>query len=207
MNIVAVMVDLGWPWWVSTLIAGGVAVVGGAVAVLVRRVDVRAVAAVLAVEGVAFAVIAPFVMQENASGRSAMHASPSAMQATSLTRAEFARRADANCEAVNRFNSTFKTWPKATELAATARVLDRWIPFVNKILGDQARLRPPANEQSIATAWMHSMTAIGHANETVRDSAKAGDIRGVRAGYKASDAAVARSTTLSKQLGLKVCFS
>lgn len=206
-NPLAVMVDLGWPWWVTSLIAASVVVVTCAVALLARRLDVRAVAAVLAIEGVAIAVIAPFVMQENASGRSAMHASPSAMHAASLTRAEFARRADANCEAVDRFNSTFKTWPKATELAATARVLDRWIPFFNKALGDQARLRPPANEQSIATAWMHSMTAIGHANQTVRDSAKAGDIRGVRAGYKASDAAVARSTTLSKQLGLKVCFS
>lgn len=206
MDPLAVMVDLGWPWWVTSLIALSVTAVCAGVFATSRAVAIRAVVATLAVQGVVLAIVAPFVMKDDSPSSPAMHATKPGM-ASSLTRVEFARRADANCEAMNRFNSTFTTWPKATELVATARVLDRWIPVFNKTLGDQARLRPPAGERSIATAWMNSMAAIGHANETARDSAKAGDAGGVRAGYKASDAAAARSTTLSKQLGLKVCFS
>src|SRR5437899_3223104 len=121
-DLLGVMVDLGWAWWVTTAIAAGVAVATGAVALLARRSDVRAVAAVLAVEGVAIAVVAPFVMQENTSGRSAMHASPSAMPAASLTRAEFAQRADANCTA---FGKAYAAAGNPETPAAIGRQLDR----------------------------------------------------------------------------------
>ena len=136
-----------------------------------------------------------------------MNASPSAMNAASLTRAEFARRADANCAAWGRFADTLGDWPPATALPATARFLDRLVPVDGDIVRDQGQLRPPVAEQAIAAAWMNSMTASHHALATILYSAKVGSRAGVRAGYRAMAAADAKSTATSKQLGLKVCFS
>jgi quercetin dioxygenase-like cupin family protein len=62
---VGVMVDLGWPWWVISLIAVGVAVVAGAAALRGRNSAVRGVAALLALQGVAIAIVAPLVMDED----------------------------------------------------------------------------------------------------------------------------------------------
>jgi mannose-6-phosphate isomerase-like protein (cupin superfamily) len=59
-----VMVDLG-PWWVTSLIAVGVTVATGAAVFTARNPAVRAIAAVLALQGVAIAIAAPFVMDEN----------------------------------------------------------------------------------------------------------------------------------------------
>ena len=65
---VAVMVDLGWPWWVISLIAAGV-VAGALIAFAVsRRPAVRGIAALLIVQGVAIAIVAPFVMEDDEGG-------------------------------------------------------------------------------------------------------------------------------------------
>lgn len=203
--VLGISVDLGWPWWVTTIIAVCVTAAACVVFVLAARPVVRAVAAVLAIQGIAIAVIAPFVMDANGG------LSPSAMRAATpsatLTHAEFVRRADANCAAVDRFANSLGEWPEAKDLPATAALLDKFVPFMADKVYAQGTLRPPGAEQATATAWMHSMTASKNALETVRYSAKAGDRAGVLAGYGAADAADAKSTVLSKQLGLKVCFS
>jgi hypothetical protein len=206
---IAVMVDLGWPWWVTTAIAIGVVAAAAVVFVLRREPAVRAVAAVLAIQGVAIAVIAPFVMEENGGATaSTMTAGRATMMGgTPLSHAEFVRRADINCAALNRFIGSLGKWPETNSLPATARFLDRLSPSMRDALRNQAALRAPPAEQATASAWMHSMSALGHAMETVRYSAKARDLEGVRAGYRAWDSTAARSTVLSKRLGLKVCFS
>jgi quercetin dioxygenase-like cupin family protein len=60
-----VMVDLGWPWWVTSLIAIGVTAATGAAVLIARKPAVRAIAAVLALQGVAIAIAAPFIMDED----------------------------------------------------------------------------------------------------------------------------------------------
>ncbi len=201
------MVDLGWPWWVTTAIALCVVAAGAVVFAIRREPAVRAVAAVLVIEAVAIAVIAPFVMENDDHGSRATVMSPSANGVTPLSPAEFVRRADANCTALGKRSAPLGEWPPPSNLEATATYLDRFLPLFDRALRNQSTLRPPSAEQPSAAAWMHAMTAMGHALETVRYSAKAHDPATVRAGYRASDAATAKSTTLSKRLGLKVCFS
>jgi hypothetical protein len=199
------MVDLGWPWWVTTTIAACVAAA--------RRPRLRAPTRACSARGfrgarspgVAIAVIAPFVMDDGASGASAMRQSSDA--GAMLSRAEFARRADGNCAAVNTRVARLGAWPAPADLRATAAFLDDVIPIVESGVRDQGTLRAPPGEKRTAAAWMHSMAAVGKGLDTARESAKAGDHAGVRAGYRASDAASARSAALSKQLGLKICFS
>jgi quercetin dioxygenase-like cupin family protein len=62
---IGVMIELGIPWWVITLIALSVVVIAVVAYVASRNVALRAIAAVLAVQGVAIAIVAPFVMDED----------------------------------------------------------------------------------------------------------------------------------------------
>jgi hypothetical protein len=61
---VALTVDIGWPWWVVTALAAGVVVACLGVLIWSRAAAVRAVAGLVAVEGVAVAILAPFVMSD-----------------------------------------------------------------------------------------------------------------------------------------------
>lgn len=65
-------IELGWPWWVSSGLAAGVAI-GCVIAFVVqRRPAVRGVLATLAVQGVAIAVAAPLLMRDGGTGMSGM---------------------------------------------------------------------------------------------------------------------------------------
>ena len=70
--MLGVMVDLGWPWWVTTLIAAGVVVAASIAFALSRNPVVRGIAALLFVQGVAIAIVAPFVMDEADQDEAAM---------------------------------------------------------------------------------------------------------------------------------------
>jgi len=204
LTLLGVMVDLGWPWWVTTLIALSVSTACTVVFVMSRDVAVRAVVATLAVQGIVLAVVAPFLMKENSSGSTAMHASPPAMKATSLTRAEFARRADANCTAVNK---AFVAAGNPQTPAAIGRKLDVIMPAFSHGLARQGALAPPPAERATAQHWMNAMSAFADDYEALGHAGTAHDAAGVKAaGAKAAkDAAL--SARFSKQLGLKVCFS
>ena len=92
------MVDLGWSWWVTTLIAAGVALLAALAFVRTRRATVRAVAALILLEAIAIGIVAPFVMKshENTGGTSAM----------SSAETDFARKADVNCSALAAYIGT-----------------------------------------------------------------------------------------------------
>lgn len=209
----AVMVDLGWPWWVTTVIAVGVVGAAAVVYVVRREPGVRAVAAVLALEGVVIALVAPFVMEDGASSATAMRTarfdSSAMVVETSLSHSAFVRRADENCTKLNKQVSTLGDSPSPKDLPGMGHYLDRLMPLFNAGLRRQASYAraAPRPEHSTTLAWMHAMNAMGKALEGARESAKAGDGRGLTAAFAASDAAALRSKALSKRLGLKVCFS
>jgi hypothetical protein len=59
----ALTVDIGWPWWTVVAIASGLAVACLAALFVFRGSTARAVAGLLAIEGIAIAIVAPFVME------------------------------------------------------------------------------------------------------------------------------------------------
>lgn len=61
------MVDMGWPWWVSSLLAAGVLLAALVVFLRARGTAVRAVAATIAVQAAVGAVVAPFLMPSTGS--------------------------------------------------------------------------------------------------------------------------------------------
>jgi hypothetical protein len=177
-----------WPWWVSTGVA--LVVVGVALLLLVRSRTsrMRIVMCVVLAAALVAAVAAPFVMGPD----------------DRLTKEEYARKADANCEAFNRFAATLGP---ANTLPETERYMNRLLPEFRKAVENQGDLVPPESEQRAAGQWMDAMEALGHDFEDIRDAAQQGDQSGVVAANGRSAGHIDASTRLSKQLGLRVCFS
>ena len=184
----AISVDLGWSWWVTTTIAAAVAVAAGVGFFVTRSPLARGVLATLAVQGVVLAAVAPAVMDNGG------------MQ---LTQAEFARQADANCARLGKFAATLGN-PKT--LPGTAKMLDRLMPALWAALLQQGMLQPPSEERAVATRWMSAMTSVASSYESVRAAASRGDKEGVNAANALANRYSQESATLSSQLGLKVCF-
>ena len=177
-----------WPWWVSTGLA---LVVAGVALVLLSRSRTSRMRTVM------FAVIAAAL--------AAAFAAPFVMGADErLTRQEYARKADANCEAFDRFAATLGP---ANTLPETERYMNRLLPEFRESLEKQRDLVPPKSEERAAEQWMNAMAALGHDFEDIRDAAGQGDQSGVVAANGRSAGHVDASTRLSKQLGMRVCFS
>lgn len=194
----AVTVDLGWPWWVTTIIAVAVAVASALGFFVTRHPLARGVLAALAVQGVVLAAVAPVLMDNGDGGStSAMHSS------TQLTEAEYARQADANCASLNKFAATLG---KPTTLAATANMLDRLLPALWDAWMQQGLLRPPPEERQVPRQWMSAMRSYASSLEGVRYAARRGDQQGVNAANLLVNRHAQEAGGLSSQLGMKVCF-
>jgi len=193
----AVMVDLGWPWWVTTLIAAGVGLVAALAFVRIRRTTIRTVAALVLVEAIGIAVVAPFVMDSDDAS------SEPAMASGNLSSTEFAQRADANCREVNEFAATLGN-PKTP--AGIERQMDRFLPEFWRGFVAQQDLQAPANQQGTATQWMHAMAAIGRDFELLRAAASRRDAKGIQRANSSVGAHATESARLSKELGMQVCF-
>jgi hypothetical protein len=193
----AISVDLGWPWWVTTTIAAAVAVAAGVGFFVTRSPLARGVLAVLAVEGVVLAAIAPAVMNDNGGSTSAMHAG------AQLTKMEYAHQTDANCAHFGKFAATLGN-PKT--LPGTAKMLDRLMPAFWNAWLRQGLLQPPPEERSLAGQWMNAMKSYGSSLESVRADASRGDKEGVNAANALANRRAQEAATLSSQLGMNVCF-
>jgi hypothetical protein len=196
--VLAIMVDLGWPWWVTTLIAAGVALLAALAFARTRGTTIRAVAALVVLEAVAIAVIAPFVMDDadDTNGGPAMSSSP-------LSSTDFVRKADANCSELNAFIATLGN-PKTP--AGVERQMDRLLPeFWRKILA-QGELEAPPDRQATAGQWMNAMGAFGRDYEALRAAASRRDAKAMERANASAGEHAKESARLSKELGLGVCF-
>jgi hypothetical protein len=189
------MVDLGWSWWVTTLIAASVALLAALAFVRTRRATVRAVAALILLEAIAVGIVAPFVMKshKNTSGTSAM----------SSAGTDFARKADANCSALAAYIGTLGN---PTTPTGIARKLDKVLPAFWEKIVQQGDLAPPQDKQATARQWMHAMAAYAQDTESLRTAASQGDTKGMQRANAKATADATRSAQLSKDLGLHVCF-
>jgi hypothetical protein len=194
---VAVMVDLGWPWWVTTLIAAGVALVAAWAFVRTRRTTIRAVAALILLEAIGIGVVAPFVMEDSddASG------SPMAMSSGNGT--EFAMKADANCREFGEFAATLGN-PKTP--AGIERQMDRFLPAFGQAIVAQGELEAPSDGRVEARQWMRAMAAVGQDYESLRAAASRRVPKAMERANERAETHAMESARLSKQLGMRVCF-
>jgi hypothetical protein len=196
--VLGVTIDLGWPWWVTTIIAVAVAAAAVVAFFVTRHPMARGVLATLAVQGVVLAAVAPALMDNGGDG------SMSAMESsTQLTEAEYARQADANCASVYKFAATLG---KPKTLPATANMLDRLLPAFWNAWLEQGLLQPPPEEQQVARRWMGAMRSYASSLEGVRHAAQRGDRQGVNTANALANRHAQDAGSLSSQLGMTVCF-
>jgi len=91
--------------------------------------------------------------------------------------------------------------------AEIGRKLDRIMSVFSNGLARQGALAPPPAERATAQHWMNAMTAFADDYEALGHAGAAHDAAGVKAASTRVAKDAARSARLSKQLGLKVCFS
>jgi len=119
-----------------------------------------------------------------------------------LTRAEFARRADANCRRLGRAAAGLGN-PKT--LPGVTRQLDALMPMFWQAYGRQGLLAPPAGEEPATVQWMNAMAAVGSDLENTQRAASRGDAGGVRAAQTRAAEHDKRVAQLSAQLGMQIC--
>jgi hypothetical protein len=191
----AVMVDLGSPWWVTTLIAAGVALLAAFAFLRTRRTTIRTVAALLLLEATAIAVVAPFIMKDDADA--------SGGPAMSSGSADFAEKADANCSELNAYVATLGN-PKTP--AGIEQKMDRMLPEFWRAILAQSELEAPWGQQTEAGEWMQAMAAFGRDYESLRAAASRRDAKGMERANESASVHATEAGSLSKQLGMRVCF-
>lgn len=119
------------------------------------------------------------------------------------TPAAFTRAADGNCAALNKLLAPLGN---PTALPAIANKLAIVVPAITMALRAQSELGSPSGQAAVVSRWMAAMTSYGNQLAKMESAAKAGDANGVSAANTALGNAATHSATLSKQLGLHVCF-
>jgi hypothetical protein len=135
----------------------------------------------------------------------AVAASASRAQHTSMSK-NFATAADANCAALGKLIAPLGN---PTKLPGIAHKLSIAVPAFTMALRAQAELilfDTPSGKAPIAAKWMAAMTNYGQQMSKVEAAAAAGKAKAVTTANTKLTTIGGKAATLSKQLGLSVCF-
>jgi hypothetical protein len=119
-----------------------------------------------------------------------------------LTRDQYASKADAICGKYKRKTDALSR-PKT--LSDLATVSDQLLPLLHGARRELRALRPPADEEATANAWLDEFAVTIDDVERIRDKAKAGDTAGVAAVARPALQHDRRGNELAAQLGMTVC--
>jgi hypothetical protein len=119
-----------------------------------------------------------------------------------LTRGEYAKQADKICL---KYNAKLNGIPQPKSQAELAAFVDKAVPLVSDASDRLSELKPPQDEQRIATAWNKANSDVVRALERLRDAAKANDRPKLQAALADGNKANAHANTLAKTLGMSAC--
>jgi len=119
-----------------------------------------------------------------------------------LTKAEYASKADAIC---GKYNEQIQSFGTPKNLSDLAKVADKTLPVLDHAIKDISKLRPPASEKALADQWLTQVGNLKHDLREIRDTAKAGNMKGVQAVVPKATDHNAKSNALAGQLGMSVC--
>ena len=120
----------------------------------------------------------------------------------SLTKAEYAAKADAIC---SKHNQKINSFANPTNLSDLAKVADKVLPVLDDAINDISKLGPPTSEKALADQWLAQVRNLKDDLEEIRDQARAGNKDGVQAVVPKATDHNARSNALATQLGMSVC--
>ena len=121
-----------------------------------------------------------------------------------LTKEEYASKADAVCE---KYNGQVKALKNPSNLSELADIADKTLPILDNAISDLKKLKPPADEQSVATQWLVQVQGLKNDLQEIRDKANAKDIQAVQQVVPKAEQHNARSNELATELGMTVCNS
>jgi hypothetical protein len=121
---------------------------------------------------------------------------------TSLTKEEYAAKADAIC---GKYNEQTKALATPKNLSDLVKVADRTLPILDHATKDLGKLQPPASEKALSDQWLTQVGNLKDDLQEIRDQAKTGDIKAVQAVVPKAQDHNSRSNQLATQLGMSVC--
>lgn len=119
-----------------------------------------------------------------------------------LSRADYAKQADQICST---YNAKLNAIPQPKSQAEVGAFVAKAVPLVSDATDRLAELRPPQDEQSVASAWNRANSDIVRALERLRDAAKAKDNAKMQTALADGNKANSRANTLAKTLGMNTC--
>jgi len=120
-----------------------------------------------------------------------------------LTRDQYAAQADAVCSKYKKQADTLK---RPASLAGLAQFANRVaLPLLRNARGELRKLRPPADEQTTANAWLDEFDVTIHDVEKIRDSANNDDRPAVVSAARLALKHDQHSNAVARQLGMTVC--
>ena len=119
-----------------------------------------------------------------------------------LSRSEYAKQADAICL---KYNAKLNGIAQPKSQAELAAFVDKAVPLVSDASDRLSELKPPQDEQRIATAWNTANADIVRALQRLRDAAKANDRAKLQSALADGNKANAHANTLAKTLGMNAC--
>jgi hypothetical protein len=118
-----------------------------------------------------------------------------------LTRAEYARQADAICARYNREIAALGK-PGRRDVAAYAA---RAAPIARRTVARLRALKPPKDEEAEAHRWTAANDRIAHVLVNLRDAASHGDRVAAQAAIRSGSALDEQANLYARHLGMKTC--
>ena len=119
-----------------------------------------------------------------------------------LSRSEYAKQADVICL---KYNAKLNGIAQPKSQAELAAFVDKAVPLVSDASDRLSELKPPQDEQRIATAWNTANAEVVRALQRLRDAAKANDRAKLQSALADGNKANAHANTLATTLGMNAC--
>jgi hypothetical protein len=119
-----------------------------------------------------------------------------------VTRAEWARDADAICAEYERKYNALGT---AEELPELARLLDKAVALLDGEREELARLEPPADDEERVEEMLAALEDAAAAGRQARAAARRGDEEAVGVAIGESDSAAAQARHIARDLEARTC--
>jgi hypothetical protein len=120
----------------------------------------------------------------------------------SLTKEEYASKADAIC---GKYNQEVNSFENPKNLSDLAKISDKTLPVLDHTINDIRKLEPPVSEKALSDQWLTQVRNLKNDLQEIRDQAKAGSMKGVQAVVPKATDHNAKSNALASQLGMSVC--
>src|SRR5919206_2485001 len=119
-----------------------------------------------------------------------------------LSKAEYAKRADAIC---TKYNAKIRALGRPTSIPGLPAYVDEALPLARKGDDELRALEPPKDEEQTAKEWLDQNDSVVGSMERLRNAAKKGDRTGVQTALNEATSANQTANRLARRLGLSVC--